>query len=99
MTKAYTLKHPLEVGKLTISELKFREHTTAADYLAFDKRGGVAQNIALIASMSGTEEEVVQRLHGADYLACVAIVEAAMAADQVAPGHEDETPQEAAEKK
>ena len=99
MAKIHKLKHQLEIGKLTISELKFREHTTAADYLAFDKRGGVAQNIALIASMSGTEEEVVQRLHGADYLACVAIVEAAMAADQVAPGNREETPQEAAEKK
>ena len=61
------LKHPIQVGKTEITSLTFREFTTAADYLAFDQKGGVAQTIALIASLAGTDENVIKLLHGADY--------------------------------
>jgi Phage tail assembly chaperone proteins, E, or 41 or 14 len=77
------LKYPLAVGKSEIGELKFRDHTTAADYLAFDKRGGVAQRIALIASIAGVDEAVVMQLHGKDYLAAEAVVNSLLAADEV----------------
>ena len=61
------LLHPIEIGKSTVTELTLRDHTIAEDYLAFDHRGGVAQRIALIASMAGTDEALIKRLHGADY--------------------------------
>lgn len=61
------LKHPITIGKLTISELNFREYTTADDYLAFDKRGGVAQDIAFITSLTGTDEVLVKQLRGPDF--------------------------------
>lgn len=62
------LKHPLKLGeKTTLDKITLRDHTTAADYLSFDRRGGVAQRIALIASLSGQDESVIERLHGADY--------------------------------
>ncbi len=61
------LKHPIIVGKLTIGELNFRDYTTAEDYLAFDQRGGVAQDIAFIASLTGTDETVVKKLRGPDF--------------------------------
>ena len=60
------LKHPLTFGKKTIDSLTFRDHTTAGDYLAFDQRGGVAQRIALIASLTGTDESVIRQLRGPD---------------------------------
>lgn len=75
------LKHPIKFGKITVSKLTFREHTTAEDYLAFDVRGGVAQNIALIASISKTDEAIVKQLHGTDYIAATKIVDALIAAD------------------
>ena len=62
-----TLLHPIPMGKTQISSLTFREHTTAGDYLAFDRSGGVSQTIALIANLTGTDEEVIKRLHGSDY--------------------------------
>ncbi|AJF00050.1 phage tail assembly protein [Pandoraea apista] len=77
-----TLKHPLVVGKTTIAHLTFREYTTAEDYLAFDKRGGVAQRIALIASMTGTDEELVKRLRGPDYRRAEKMADGLMAADE-----------------
>lgn len=62
------LKHPLQLGeKTTLNELTLRDYATAADYLSFDRRGGVAQCISFIASMSGQDESVIERLHGADY--------------------------------
>lgn len=61
------LKHPITVGAATVAELTLREHTIAEDYLAFDQRGGVAQRIALIASIAGTDEALIKRLHGVDY--------------------------------
>ncbi|NTZ82396.1 phage tail assembly protein [Burkholderia metallica] len=95
-----TLKHPLEFGKIAVRHLTFREHTTAEDYLAFDKRGGVAQRIALISSLSGTDEELVKKLHGRDYQRAVEIVDALLAADdeeppQAAAGNEGQPEDEA----
>lgn len=78
------LKHPLQIGKTTISKLSFRDYTTAADYLSFDKRGGVAQNISLIASLSGTAEELIMQLRGPDYREASRIVDALIAADDAA---------------
>jgi hypothetical protein len=77
------LKHPLTVGNKTIEELSFRDYTTAADYLSFDVRGGVAQNIALIASLTGTVEELVKRLRGEDYKAACKIVDKLLADDDL----------------
>lgn len=77
------LKHPIVVSdKVTISELNFRDHTIAADYLAFDVRGGVAQRIALIANIAGTEEAVVKRMNGIDYRRAEVIVDKLMADDE-----------------
>jgi hypothetical protein len=37
----YQLKHPLKLGESsTLDSLTLREHVIAADYLAFDQRGG-----------------------------------------------------------
>jgi hypothetical protein len=69
------LKHPLEFGKLTVDKLKFRDHVTAGDMLAFDKKGNVAQNIELIANLSGTDESMIKQLHRVDYSAAVKIVD------------------------
>lgn len=77
-----TLKHPLEFGKTTVSELTFRDHTTAGDYLSFDQRGGVAQRIALIASLTGTDEALIKQLHGADYRAAEKIADSMIEADE-----------------
>lgn len=78
------LKYPIVVSdKVTISELNFRDHTIAADYLAFDVRGGVAQRIALIANIAGTEEAVVKRMNGIDYRRAEAVVDKLMADDEV----------------
>lgn len=63
------LKHPLVFGKKTVDFLTFRDYTTAGDYLSFDQRGGVAQRIALIASLTGTDEELIKQLRGPDYRA------------------------------
>lgn len=86
------LKHPLTFGKTTVSALTFRDHTTAGDYLAFDNKGGVAQQIALIASLTGTDESMIKQLHGADYRAASKMADDLMQADS--EGGED-----AAEKK
>lgn len=77
------LLHPLTIGKVTVSDLNFRDHTTAADYLSFDKRGGVAQRISLIASITGTDESLITQLHGADYRRAEQLVDQMMAADEL----------------
>lgn len=59
---------PLTIGKKTITEINFRDYTIADDYLSFDNRGGVAQRIALIASLTGTDEVLIKQLHGVDYV-------------------------------
>jgi hypothetical protein len=76
------LKHPLTIGKTTIDKLTFREHTTAGDYLSFDKRGPVAQRHALIASLTGTEPELIGQLHGVDYRRAEAMADAMIEADE-----------------
>lgn len=85
------LTKPLQFGKVEVTKLDFRDNTTAADYLSFDKKGGVAQNIALIASMTGTDEALILQLSGKDYQAAVKIIDAVL--------KEDETSEEDTEKK
>jgi hypothetical protein len=84
------LKHPLNLGSRILEELTFRDYTTAADYLAFDVRGGVAQNIALIASLSGTDEVLVKRLSGADYKAACRVVDKLLSDDDSLGGGAEE---------
>ncbi|WP_435626982.1 phage tail assembly protein [Candidatus Ferrigenium straubiae] len=100
------LKHPLTFGKTTVEELTFRDYPIASDYLSFDRRGGVAQRIALIASLTGTDEQVVEHLHGSDYRRAEAMADKMMADDEAEALTDEElfpkpkTPeQEAAEKK
>ncbi|AQW30502.1 phage tail assembly protein [Ralstonia syzygii subsp. celebesensis] len=90
------LKHPLAFGKTTIAHLTFRDYTTAEDYLSFDKRGGVSQRIALIASLTGTDEELVKKLRGVDYRRAEKMADAIIEADEddalESATHGDETP-------
>jgi Phage tail assembly chaperone proteins, E, or 41 or 14 len=79
--KTIKLHKPLQVGKTEITELKFREYTTAADYLSFDVRGGVAQRVALIASLTGNEVALIERLSGRDYTRAAAIADAMIEED------------------
>jgi len=91
MTKL-KLKHPLMLGSPAgkpLEELTFRDYTTAADYLAFDTRGGVAQNIALIASITGTDEVLIKQLRGPDYRAACRIVDTLIANDDAMGGEDD----------
>lgn len=67
--KTLTLTHPLVLGKTTVNELKFRDYATAEDMLAFDQRGPNQQTINLIASLTGTDEALIKKLHVADYRA------------------------------
>jgi hypothetical protein len=69
------LKYPLVFGKKTIEELTFRDYTTAEDYLSFDAKGGVAQTIGLIASLTGTDEDIIRKLRGTDYRAASRIAD------------------------
>lgn len=83
------LKHPIQIGKTTIDKLTFREHATAEDLLAFDERGPNRQTIALIASLTGTDEELVKKLHVIDYRAADA-----MASKLIAPEATEKNEQE-----
>lgn len=76
------LKYPLTFGKINIDKLTFRDHTTAGDYLSFDKRGPVAQRHALIASLTGQPEELVAQLRGVDYRKAEAMADALIEADE-----------------
>lgn len=89
------LQHPLTFGKKTVDALTFRDHTTAGDYLAFDVRGGVAQRIALIANLTGTDESLIKQLRGPDYRAAEKIADDLIQADEAG----DEKSEDAAEKK
>lgn len=82
------LKHPLTFGKKTIDSLTFRDYTTAGDYLAFDQRGGVAQRIALIASLTGTDESLIRQLHGPDYRTAEKMADELIQADEAEEGEE-----------
>lgn len=100
------LKHPLKFGEKTVTELTFRDHPIASDYLSFDQRGGVAQRISLIASLTGTDEVMIGRLSGSDYRRAEAMADKMMAEDEAEALEDEElfpkpkTPeQEAMEKK
>jgi hypothetical protein len=93
------LKHPLTFGKKTIDQLNFRDYTTAGDYLSFDKRGGVAQRIALIAGLSGTDEALIEQLRGPDWLAAERMADALLDADNAVEVEENADSEDAAEKK
>lgn len=80
MTKL-TLSTPITLGKKQITELTFRGYTTAEDYLSFDQRGGVAQRIALIASLTGTDEVVIKQLRGPDYVRAETLASEMLEAD------------------
>lgn len=75
---------PILLGKTQITELNFRAYTTAEDYLCFDQRGGVAQRIALIASLTGTDEALVRQLRGPDYIRAEQLVRDMLEADATA---------------
>ena len=74
---------PVPVGQSgrTVSKLTFRNYTTAEDYRAFDLPGGINQAFALIASLSGTDIELIKRLSARDYLIAVKKVDAILEAD------------------
>lgn len=91
------LKHPLNIGKTVVAKLVFRDYTTAADYLSFDQRGGVAQRIALIASLTGTDEALIKQLRGPDYRAAERIADRMMSDDEVEADADEKA--KAAEKK
>ena len=84
-----SLNVPITIGKKTITELEFRDYTTADDYLSFDVRGGVAQRIALIASLAGTDEALIKQLRGPDYIRAEKIASDLLLADEVAAGDND----------
>lgn len=78
-----TLKHPIILSdSKTVTELSFRDHTLAADYLSFDRRGPVAQRFALIASLTGTDEVLIERLRGIDYRRAEAMADELIDADE-----------------
>ncbi len=91
------LKHPLTFGTTTVASLTFRDYTTAADYLAFDQRGGVAQRITLIASLTGTDEALILQLRGPDYRAAEKIADGLMLADETPEAPAGEPPAQTAE--
>ena len=76
------LKKPLKFGNSQVTELTFRDYAIAADYMAFEKSGGTSQRIALIASMTGMDEELIKKLHGRDYLAAIRISDALLDAEE-----------------
>jgi hypothetical protein len=84
----HPLKHPLTFGKKTVDSLTFRDYTVAGDYLAFDQRGGVAQRIALIASLTGTDESLIRQLRGPDYRAAEKIADDLIQADEAEAGED-----------
>ncbi|MBO9538765.1 phage tail assembly protein [Herbaspirillum sp.] len=78
-----TLIHPIQISdKKTIDTLTFRDYTTASDYLSFDKRGAVLQRLALIASLTGTDETLIERLRGVDYRRAEAMADAMIEGDE-----------------
>lgn len=82
MTTKLPLTHPINLGKSTISELKFRDYATAEDLLAFDEPGPTRQTVFLIASLTGTDEALIRRLHVADFRKADAIASAMIAPEK-----------------
>lgn len=95
MTQVLKLTRPIEVGKKQVDELRFRDYTTAEDYLAFDVYGQVGAAIRLIASVTGEDEALIKRLSGKDYRAAKAMVDKMLEAD--AADDAAAAPQEASE--
>jgi hypothetical protein len=87
-----SLQMPIEIGKITITELTFREYTTAGDYLAFDKPGGVAQRISLIARLTGNDEAIIERMSGRDYVKAEAIADDLLKQDDLLPEEAEKKP-------
>lgn len=78
--KTLTLKKPIKLSETKeITELKFRDYATAGDMLAFDERGPNRQTIALIANLTGNDEEIIKRLSAADFRAADKIASALLA--------------------
>ena len=102
-----TLNTPINVTKNhVLTVLNFRDYTTAGDYLVFDKSGGHAQTIGLIASLTNTDESVINLLHGDDYHRAAEIANKMIDADYAvlklpapAPEADPETRAEAAAEK
>ena len=94
-----TLKliHPVELGKKPITELRFRSHTTAEDYLAFDAYGSVETAIRLIASLTGEDQALIRRLSGADYRRAKAIADKMLGDDAQAEAEAQEEQPKVAE--
>lgn len=64
----YPLEHPIELSsKKTITELKFKPHATAIDYVSFDTPGRNRQSILLISSLTGIDESIIEKLHRVDF--------------------------------
>lgn len=61
------LQHPLKIGTTEVTELKFRDRMKAKDFKAFSKVGA-EQAIELVASLTGTSEEMIEELADVDYL-------------------------------
>lgn len=84
-----TLKHPLVFDKTTITKLTFRDYTVAADYLAFDLRGGVSQRIALVSSLTGMDEAIIKKLRGYDWRKAEQMSDKLLEADEDIIGESD----------
>lgn len=69
-----TLKFPIPIGEKKLEKLTFRDYATAEDLLAFDAVGPNLQTIRLIASLAGTDEAVIRRMHVDDFRSADAIV-------------------------
>lgn len=77
-----TLSHPIQLEKSKITDLHFREYATAEDLLAFDEPGQTRQTIFLIASLTGTDEALIRRLHVNDFRKADAIASRLIAPEQ-----------------
>lgn len=82
------LKYPIKMGAgaTEVGELAFREHAVAGDFLAFDQVGPNRQTITLIASLTGTDAALIERLHAADYRAADVIASGLIAVETEGDG-------------
>lgn len=62
------LNHPIVLSaNKTITQLKFKPHATAIDYVSFDTPGKNRQSILLISSLTGVHESIIEKLHREDF--------------------------------
>lgn len=95
----HNLIHPIVLSEnKAITEVKVKDYPTAEDYLAFDNPGRNAQLIALVASMTNTDESIVKKMHGEDFKALSLICDK-MAYPEFYAAAEPKEAQAAAEKK